>query len=116
MAGEGGRVLYAGFFQINIKMEEEIKNIITACIVANVPLIAQAVVDEINAQPKSVEIISRHEAANQLGLSLPTLDVLIKNGTIRTKKIGRRVVIPQTEITNLLDSNEPYKYQRRAKA
>lgn len=95
-------------------MEEELKNILTACIIESLPRIAAAIATEINAQPKRVETMCRREAANSLGVSLPTVDALIANGTIRVKRIGRRVVIPQTEITNLLEEGE-YKYQRRAK-
>jgi len=97
-------------------MEEEIRNIVTACIVANVPVIAQAVIDKLNEQPKKIKTLSRREAANSLGVSLPTFDTLIDNGTIRARKVGRRVLIPESEVLSLLESNEPYKYQRRVKA
>lgn len=100
----------------NRNMEEEIKNIVTACIVANVPVIAQAVIDKLNEQPKKIKTLSRREAANSLGVSLPTFDTLIDNGTIRARKVGRRVLIPESEVLSLLESNEPYKYQRRVKA
>jgi len=93
-------------------MEEQLKNILTACIVANIPQIAQAVVSELRTQPREIHTLERREAANQLGVSLPTLDGLIKDGTIRAKKLGRRVLIPQQEIENLLESGEPIKYRR----
>jgi len=93
-------------------MDEKIKELLTACIVANIPQIAQAVVNELRAQPKEIHTLERRGAANQLGVSLPTLDGLIKDGTIRAKKIGRRVLIPQTEIENLLENGEPIKYRR----
>lgn len=93
-------------------MEEQIKSILTACILANVPVIAQAVIDKLNEQPQEIKTMQRKEGAKALGVSLPTLDGLIANGTIRAKKIGRRVVIPCSEIENLLASGEPYKYRR----
>jgi len=94
------------------KMEEQLKTIFTACIVANVPLIADEVIKRLNATPRPIHTLERREAAEQLGVSLPTLDGLIKDGTIRAKKIGRRVLIPQQEIETLLESGEPIKYRR----
>lgn len=101
------------FLQLNKKMEEIYSKIFTACIVANIPLIAKAVVEELKAQPQDIRTVSRQEAAKSLGISLPTLDNLIKDGTLRAVKAGRRVVIKETEIQSLLESGISYKYLRK---
>jgi excisionase family DNA binding protein len=45
---------------------------------------------------------SRREAADALRVSLRTLDYLLAQGKLRGRHIGRRVVIPRTEIERLL--------------
>lgn len=94
------------------EMEEQIKNIVTACIVANVPLIAKAVIEELGKQPQAPKTMTRKEAAKALSISLPTLDDLVAKGIIRAKKLGRKVIISQFEISDLLASGEPIKYIR----
>lgn len=98
----------------NSPLEEKFSKIFTACIIANIPLIAQAVVAELNKQPKPVHTVTRQEAARILNMSLPTIDKLINDGTIRAKKLGRKVVIDSAEIQNLIESGEVrnLKYRR----
>lgn len=67
---------------------------------------------KLKAQPQEIKTLTRREAANALNMSLPTLDKLIDSGEIRAKKVGRKVVIPATEIENLLSAGEPLKYRR----
>lgn len=43
-------------------------------------------------------LYSRNEAAEALGLSLATIDVLVGRGMLRTRRQGKRVLIPQEEI------------------
>jgi excisionase family DNA binding protein len=45
---------------------------------------------------------NRREAADTLRISLRTLDYLLAQGEIRGRRIGRRIVIPKTEIERLL--------------
>lgn len=51
------------------------------------------------SQPNAV---TRDEAAERLKVSKSTLDRLIANGELRAKRIGRRVVISDDEITRYL--------------
>lgn len=41
---------------------------------------------------------SRVEAAEALGLSVSTIDVLVGRGMLRVRRQGKRVLIPQEEI------------------
>ncbi len=50
---------------------------------------------------------SRREAADALRVSLRTLDYLLAQGKLRGRRIGRRVVIPRTEILKLLGQDTP---------
>ena len=45
---------------------------------------------------------TRPEAAEALRVSLRTVDTLLAQGAIKARHIGRRVVIPKTEIQRLL--------------
>ena len=45
--------------------------------------------------------ISRREAAKQLGLSIPTLERRIDDGTIPHIRIGRRILIPADILSSL---------------
>jgi excisionase family DNA binding protein len=43
-------------------------------------------------------LLSKHEAAQMLGVSLRTLEYLISRGEITTRRIGRRVLISRTAL------------------
>ncbi|HKZ39975.1 MAG TPA: helix-turn-helix domain-containing protein [Candidatus Hodarchaeales archaeon] len=45
---------------------------------------------------------SKKQAAAGTSLSVRMLDYLIKRGDLKARKIGRRVVIPGTELTRLI--------------
>jgi excisionase family DNA binding protein len=45
---------------------------------------------------------SRREAADALRISLRMLDHLLAHGELNGTRIGRRIVIPKSEITKLL--------------
>ena len=47
-------------------------------------------------------VLTRAEAADALRVSLRTIDSLLAQGALRPRRIGRRVVIPKTEIVRLL--------------
>lgn len=46
--------------------------------------------------------ISRAEARRQLGISLPTLEKRLDDGSIPFVRLGRRVLIPAEAIENLV--------------
>jgi excisionase family DNA binding protein len=43
-------------------------------------------------------LLSKHEAAQMLGVSLRTLEYLISRGEITTRRIGRRVLISRSAL------------------
>ena len=45
---------------------------------------------------------NRREAADALRVSLRMLDYLLAEGKLRGSRIGRRIVIPRTEVEKLL--------------
>ncbi len=45
---------------------------------------------------------NRRETADALRVSLRTVDYLLAQGKLRGTRIGRRVVIPRTEVEDLL--------------
>lgn len=47
--------------------------------------------------------MSRAEAAKALGVGTRLLDELIANGEVRAVHVGRRVVVPATELQGYLD-------------
>lgn len=44
---------------------------------------------------------SRHEAASSLAMSLRAIDYLISDGKLRTRRKGRRVLIPSEDVKRL---------------
>ena len=52
----------------------------------------------------------RSEAGDALRVSLRTVDYLLAQGTLRGRRIGRRVVIPKSEIDRLLRRDTPIEH------
>ena len=44
-------------------------------------------------------LFSRKTAAEMLDISLRTLDYLVANGELESRKVGRKVLIPRTSLT-----------------
>lgn len=47
--------------------------------------------------------LTRSEAAQRLRISLPTLDKHISEGSIKSQRLGKRILIPETEIESFLN-------------
>ncbi len=43
-------------------------------------------------------LYSQRDAASALGVSLRTIEAYVAAGTLKTRRIGRRVMIPATEV------------------
>lgn len=54
---------------------------------------------DLKKYPKS---FSRKEAKGLLGCSLPTLDKYIRSGRIKSEKVGRKIFIPESSISDFL--------------
>jgi len=48
--------------------------------------------------------ISKAELCEILGVSLPTIDRRLRDGTLHATRLGRRVLIPASEIDRLIAS------------
>lgn len=46
-------------------------------------------------------LYSRKEAAQQLSLSLSSLDLLIAQGELEVRRLGKRILVPRTELEKL---------------
>jgi excisionase family DNA binding protein len=73
------------------QLEERIKKSVAEALQANIQAIKQD-------QTK----LTREEAAKKLRISLPTLSKHIKSGLIKSQQIGKRVLIPESEIEQFL--------------
>jgi excisionase family DNA binding protein len=51
-------------------------------------------------------LLSKHEAARLLGLSLRTLEHLILRAEIVARRVGRRVLIPRCEVESFASSDK----------
>jgi len=72
-----------------------------------VALISTAVAEQLQKQQVPTEkeplkLLTRHETARMLGISLPTLHVWTKDGTIQGGKIGSRVRYRLTDVEEAL--------------
>lgn len=57
-----------------------------------------------NATPPRLTY-ERLELPAVLGVSVATIDKLIKNGTLPGRKLGRRVVVPRSAVERFLDGD-----------
>ena len=55
--------------------------------------------EQIRKTPKS---LTRHSASKILNCSLPTIDKYIRLGWIESRKVGRKVIIPESSISKFL--------------
>ena len=56
--------------------------------------------EDLKKNPRS---FSRKEASGLLGCSLPTLDSNIRSGKIKSRKVGRKIFIPEGSINDFLE-------------
>ena len=64
--------------------------------------VAEALAQNVESIKSEQTKLTREEACKMLKISLPTLSKHIKDETIRAQRIGRRVLIPISEIENYL--------------
>ena len=62
--------------------------------------------DNIPSQPVTKQLLTRHEAAHSLSLSLRTIDELVKRGDLKAAKIGRSIRIRPAAIESFLEALE----------
>ncbi len=62
-------------------------------------------------QSKNDLLITRQEAANLLGLSLPTLGTYTNEGKIQSYRIGTRIRYKKDELLNSLSKIQSLKYK-----
>lgn len=61
----------------------------------------------------SKQYATREEVSERLRISLPTLNTLTKQGTIKSYRIGRRVLYKWDEVENVLQQITSTKYKRK---
>jgi excisionase family DNA binding protein len=52
-------------------------------------------------------LLSRREAASQLGLSIRSVDFLIKSGKLQVTRFGSRVLIPMATLIEFVQTGHP---------
>lgn len=73
----------------------------------------QKIVSGLTTAPEpSPELITRKETAVILGISLPTLNLWTKNGTLPAQRIGTRVRYNRANVYASLKDVETLKYRR----
>ena len=50
-------------------------------------------------------LLTRHEAADALSISIRTLDTLLARRELQTRRVGRRRLIPRAELERFAKSN-----------
>lgn len=63
------------------------------------------------AEQKEVRYYSRNELAQMLGVSLPTITRMVKQGRITPRRLGKRVLFNSKEIEAALKENKLSKYK-----
>lgn len=62
------------------------------------------------------QLLTRQDAADQLGVSLSTLTRLVRIHALPVVKVGRRTLVRPQAIEQFIDRNESYKGGRHGKA
>lgn len=57
-------------------------------------------------EKQSEELLTRQEACKKLNVSLCTIDNWVKAGLLTISKIGRRVLIKNSEVQRMIDKNQ----------
>ncbi len=65
--------------------------------------------DQTDSQTKQPELISRKHAASMLGLSVQTVAKMITEGTLSPVRLGRRVLVRESDVRSVIDSRSPYR-------
>lgn len=52
-------------------------------------------------------LLDRRSAAAAIGISVRSLDYLISSGKLRTRRLGKRILIPRTELERLARADQP---------
>lgn len=52
-------------------------------------------------------LLNRRAAAAAIGISVRSLDYLISSGKLRTRRMGKRILIPRTELERLARADQP---------
>lgn len=61
----------------------------------------------------SKQYATREEVSERLRISLPTLNTLTKKGTIKSYRIGRRVLYKWDEVESMVEQITSTKYKRK---
>lgn len=63
-------------------------------------------IDSLKARSSGPRLLyDRKEAARQLSISIRTLDYLIAGKTFQTRRLGRKVMIPHSELVRFASAN-----------
>jgi len=74
-------------------------------------IISEAIKESLPAAPEPDKYLSRQQVRQRLGVSLPSLDKQISNGTIRAQRIGGRVLITEADLKKALTEVSIRKYK-----
>jgi excisionase family DNA binding protein len=82
-------------FELTPDLREEFKAFIKETIAAEM----RAHVATVRSEQKS---LTRKEAAIKLSIGLNSVDKLIASGEFRSRRVGKRILIPETELESFL--------------
>jgi excisionase family DNA binding protein len=82
-------------FELTPDLREEFKAFIKETIAAEM----RAHVATVRSEQKS---LTRKEAAIKLSIGLNSVDKLIASGELRSRRVGKRILIPETELESFL--------------
>lgn len=93
-------------------MDELIKSLLQEQFERFSDIVADKVMKKIEEARRTPKAIDRRKGAQLLNMSLPTFDALIKSGDIKARRVGRRVLVDEASIVELMDSGVKLKYRR----
>lgn len=87
----------------NIKIEISIPESVFQAFEARCIAIADKVfTDKLKSIQKEKVKLTRAEAAKRLKISLPTLDKHLQHGTLKSQRIGKRILIDEASLENFI--------------
>jgi excisionase family DNA binding protein len=58
---------------------------------------------EVEVKDSNQDLLQRRQAALRLGISVDSVDRLIRNGELGVVRIGRSVLVPQADVVDLIE-------------
>ena len=83
---------------------EDLQRLLQPSVEALILSSVKGVLAELKSDTSAKKYFTRRELCDQLGISLPTLDGLVRSGKVKSYKIGSRILFKVDEVDSFLQT------------